>query len=189
MNRPASVIVFGIINLVFAALGLCGAVFAGIGLAILSTSRNVRMPNPALDAMDAHPAYAAFTYVGLGLGLIATIVIALAGIGLLTSKSWGRILSIGWAAYTLVMTAISLVMQYVYVIAPMMEKAGRMGGGPEQAGVIGGIVGGVIGTCLAPIYPVILLIFMFRPNLVAYLNNPSQPDPYGTQPPPPPGYY
>ena len=188
MNRPASVLVFGIINLIFAAMGLCGAVFGAISLAMLSAPRNPRMPNPALDAMQASPAYMTFNYVTMALGLVATIVIALAGIGLLMSKSWGRHLSIGWAVYTLVMTVIGLVVNYVYLISPLMEKAGRMGGGPEQAGLIGGIIGGLLGTCLAPIYPVILLIFMFRPNLVAYLNNPSQLDPYGT-PPPPPGYY
>jgi len=187
MNRPASVIVFGVINLVFAGLGLCGGVFAVIGLAVLNAPRNPRMPNPALDAMLNNPAYATFQYVSVVLGLIATIVIAMAGIGLLMSKAWGRHLSIVWAVYTLVMTVVGGVVNYVYLISPMMEKAGR-GGGPEQAGLIGGIIGGMIGTCLAPIYPVILLIFMYRRNLVDYLNNPLGPNPYGA-PPPPQGPY
>lgn len=187
MMRPASVLVFGILNLVFAAMGLCGAVFGGIGLAMAHSPRAGGMPNPALDAMAAHPVYAAFSYVSLGLGLVATIVIAAAGIGLLTSKAWGRTLSIVWAVYSLAMTVIGFVLNYVYLFGPMMENTGRMPAGPQRTAAMVGVIGGFVGLGLALIYPVILLIFMNRPVLVAYLKNPDQPDPYGTQPPP--GYY
>ena len=36
MQRPTSVTVFGILNLVFAALGLCGIAFGVMGLAVMA---------------------------------------------------------------------------------------------------------------------------------------------------------
>ena len=53
-----------------------------------------------------------------------------------------------------------------WLIGPLMERANAAGGGPEQAGAIGGIIGGAFGGCIGLIYPVLLLIFMMRPNVV-----------------------
>ena len=43
---------------------------------------------------------------------------------------------------------------------------------PEQAGAIGATAGG---SCFGMIYPVLLLIFMFRPKVVAAFGPPDQP--------------
>jgi hypothetical protein len=49
---------------------------------------------------------------------------------------------------------------------PLLQQASEMSG-PEQAGVMGGAIGGVMGGCFGLIYPILLLFFMMRPNVVA----------------------
>jgi hypothetical protein len=66
------------------------------------------------------------------------------------------------------------VVNYHFIYGPMLEKMSHARPGPEQAGLIGGMVGGLFGTCLGAIYPVLLLIFMFRPNVVAAFGPPRE---------------
>ena len=167
MQRPTSVTVFGILNLVFGALGLCGVGFGVFGLVIMANLLEGEMPpNPQFDMLQ-NPAYQAYTYVVLGLNLIAAIVLAIAGIGLLKLKSWGRSLSIGYGAYAIIMQLVGLAVAFLFVVKPMMDAA-EQGNDPQAQGqMIGGAVGAVFGGCFGLVYPVLLLIFMFRPNVKA----------------------
>jgi hypothetical protein len=164
MYRPTSVTVFGILNLVFAALGLCGVAFGVFALVILANLPEGEMPpNPQLDLLE-NPGYQAYTYAMIGLNSISSIVLAIAGIGLLKLQSWGRGLSIGYGVYAIVMQLIGLVVAYIFIVQPAIEAA--VPGNPQAQGqMIGSAVGGVIGGCFGLIYPVLLLIFMFRPNV------------------------
>jgi hypothetical protein len=180
MNRPVVLTVFGILNLVFAAWGVCGGLF---GAAVFLVPQGAGARNPVLEIMHANPGFMAFQKLTILLGLVAAIVLAVAGIGLLMVKPWGRSLSIGYAIYAIVMAIVGTAASYVWLVAPLMERAGR---GAEQAAAVGGAVGGLLGGCFALIYPVILLIFMFRPNVVAAM----QPqDPYAQPPFMPPRDY
>ena len=168
MQRPTSVTVFGILNLVFAALGLCGVAFGVMGLAVMANIPEGidRPPNPQLDALQ-NPAYLAYSYASIGLGFLATIVLAIAGIGLLKLKSWGRSLSLGYAAYAIVMNIVGFVVSYIFIIQPAVALA-EQGNDPQAQGqMIGTIVGGAVGGCLGLIYPFLLAFFMFRPNVKA----------------------
>jgi hypothetical protein len=167
MQRPTSVTVFGILNLVFAALGLCGIAFGVFGLAVLANLPEGDMPpNPQVDALQ-NPGYLAFSYASIGLGALASIVLAIAGIGLLKLKSWGRSLSLGYAAYAIVMNIVGFVVSYIFIIQPAVALA-EQGNNPEAQGqMIGAIVGGIAGGCFGFVYPVLLAFFMFRPNVKA----------------------
>ena len=168
MHRPTSVTVFGILNLVFAALGLCGVAFAVMGLTVMANLPEGadRPPNPQLDALQ-NPAYMAFNYASIGLGFLATIVLAIAGIGLLKLKSWGRSLSLGYAAYSVVMQIVGVVVSYIFLIQPAMALA-EQGNDPQAQGqMVGAIVGGAVGGCIGLVYPILLAFFMFRPNVKA----------------------
>lgn len=168
MHRPTSVTVFGILNLVFAALGLCGVAFGVMGLTVMANlPEGADMPpNPQLDALQ-NPAYMAFSYANIGLGFLATIVLAIAGIGLLKLKSWGRSLSLGYAAYSVVMQIVGVVVSYIFLIQPAIALA-EQGNDPQAQGqMVGAIVGGAVGGCIGLVYPVLLAFFMFRPNVKA----------------------
>jgi hypothetical protein len=162
-SRPASATVFGILNLVFAGLGLCGVCFGLIPLLGLMQMPN-QPPNPVFELMEENEAYKMFTFVTMGLGFIATCVLGIAGIGLLKMQAWGRQLSIVYAVYAILAAIVGFIANWFWLIGPLMERANQMGPGPEQAAAIGGAIGGTVGGCFGVIYPIILLIFMMRPS-------------------------
>ena len=166
-DRPVSAIIFGILNLAFAGLS-----FLGIGFTVLSFLLMDRMwaPNPALKLMQDNEAYSVYMAVSIVLGFIATIVLAVSGIGLLKMRAWGRHLSIGYAVYTIVFTIIGTIANWFWLVGPLLEQANRMPVGPERAGAIGGAIGGLFGGCFGLIYPVVLLIFMLRTSFAQALH-------------------
>jgi len=92
MQRLVSVTVFGILNIVFAVLG----VFGMIGILVLF-SMSEASNNPVVRIMRESPRYAAWLKLTIPFGLLACIVLLAAGIGLLRLKSWARKVSIGFA--------------------------------------------------------------------------------------------
>ncbi len=160
-NRPASVTIFGILNIAFALLGLCG--LAG-SIAMFFIPVDPDMSNPAIEMMQGNTAYRAFMIVSIPLGFIATIVLAIGGVGLLTWRKYGRTASIYYGWYTIVSMIIGTVVNWVFLFAPMLQQA-QQANGPEQAGAIGGIIGGSVGGCFGIIYPVLLLYFMSRSDV------------------------
>jgi hypothetical protein len=92
MERPKSIVVFGVLNIVFGALGLCGGLFA---IAIQFGLTNPQgSPNPALEIMQSNPLYELWMQIGLVLGFVATGALIAAGIGLLKNRPWARVTSV-----------------------------------------------------------------------------------------------
>jgi hypothetical protein len=165
-QKPTAATVFGILNLLFGGLGLCGIVMTAAFM-FVPLNPQMKKDNPALQLMEESAVYRTFTQVAVVLGFFATIVLIVAGIGLLTHRPYGRTLSIGYGIYAVVTNVLGTIINVVYVFPALLEKANAAGGGPAAAGAYGGIIGGLFGTCLGLIYPVVLLYFMFRPNMVA----------------------
>ncbi len=120
MKRPTSVTVFGILNIVFAALGILGVLGSLMVFTVLVTSSN----NPVVQVIHDNPAYAAWMKIGGVLGLIVSGGLLAAGIGLLLLRPWGRILSIAYSIYSFVMVPIGLVMISFFCCSPCWR--GRM---------------------------------------------------------------
>jgi hypothetical protein len=169
MQRPVSVTVFGVLNIVLGALGLFGMIFTIILLVLPLPTTN----NPALEIMRNSPGYAALMKIMIPLGFLACGVSVAAGIGLLKLKNWGRTLSIGYAIYSIVAGLFGSMFNYIFLMRPLMEQASQKSG-PEAAGLIGVAVGGIFGSCFGMIFPVLLLIFMFRPKVVAAFRPPAE---------------
>ncbi len=167
MQRPVSATVFGILNLVFAAFGLFGLLAT---VTLLSTAADTH--NPVARAMLDNPTFALWIKIGLPLGLIALLVLLVAGIGLLRLKEWARKLSIGYAIYAIVMGVVGMLMNLLFVVRPMLAQAQQQG--PENAAAMAGAFGGVMGGCIGMIYPILLLIFLTRPKLVAAFQAPPE---------------
>jgi hypothetical protein len=169
MQRPTSIIVFGILNIMFAVLGVFG-LFVSLALFFAPADTN----NPVIKIMHENPAYAAWLKLCIPLGLLACAALLAAGIGLLYLKSWARKLSIAYAIYAILFGLLGSVVNFMFLVRPMIEQA-RQQSGPAAAGAIGGAIGGSVGGCIGLVYPVLLLIFMLSPKLTAAF-----------QPPPPP---
>jgi hypothetical protein len=173
MQRPKSVTVFGILNIVFAGLGLCGMAFSVMLFLPSAAASN----NPVVQIIQSSPAYAAWMKISIVLGFVVVVALLAAGIGLLNLKPWARTLSIIYAVYAIVMVLVSDVVNYIFLIQPMLQKA-HSEQGPEAAGAIGGAIGGMFGGCFGLIYPILLLIFMTRPHVVAaFHQSPAQGGP------------
>ena len=174
MQRPTSVTVFGILNIVFAAFGIIGT-FASLAF----FSANADMNNPVVKIIHENSSYAAWLKICIPLGLIVSVALLAAGIGLLKLKPWARILSIAYTVYAIVFGIIGMVVNYFFLVQPMLAQA-QSQQGPQAAAAIGGAIGGSIGGCFGMIYPILLLIFMTRPNVIAAFN-PSPENPGGLQ--------
>jgi hypothetical protein len=72
------------------------------------------------------------------------------------------------------MTLVGDVINYFFLIQPMLQKA-HAEQGPEAAGAIGGAIGGLFGGCLGMIYPILLLIYMTRQHVIAAFNRAASP--------------
>jgi hypothetical protein len=163
-NRPAAILVFGILNLLFGILGLFGVVFT-----LVSLRPQAAVNNQLLAAMQANPAYMLFMHISMGLGFLAAIALLIAGVGLLRAKPWGRTISLGYAVYTMLATVTGVVANSLMIWRPMWKQVGNM---PdiERYGFIGGIIGGALGLVFGLSYGIAIWYFMTRPKVIAALN-------------------
>lgn len=164
MQRPTVVTVFGILNIVFGALGLSCAPCSLLWTLKPDILPRGPGPNPVAEILVNSPDLRNWYIFSTVLGTLASALLLVAGIGLLNMKSWGRTLSIAYAIYALINTLANLVVQYFLLIVPLMEK-GR--GQPQaMAGAIGGAIVWTLAGLTALIYPIILLCFMYTPTVV-----------------------
>jgi hypothetical protein len=163
---------FGVLNIVFAVLGVFG-IMALIAMLNMSGAPD----NPVIKLMRENPVYVTWIKISIPLGLLTIAALLTAGIGLLRLKAWARVLSIVYAIWTLVNGLCGLVLNYLFLVRPLMEEAARKPSA-ESAGAMGGAVGSVFGGCFGMIYPVLLLIFMTRPKVIAAFR------PAASEPPP-----
>jgi len=162
MKRPTAVTVFGILNIVFAILGILSVLASMVLLlAVHDVSKN-----PVVQILQEHPGYALYLKVSAGIGALVCGALLAAGIGLLQLKPWARMLSIAYGIFGLVSVPINTVLSYLYVTKPLLQQAQHQNG-PESAAAVGGAIGGMAGGCFGLIYPLLLLIFMLLPKVSA----------------------
>jgi hypothetical protein len=161
MRRPTSVLVFGILNMVFAVFGAFGMI-----VSIVLFFAPVTSSNPVIKIIQENPGYATFLKASIPLGFLSSAVLLASGIGLILVKNWARVASIAYGAYAIVWGIIGTVMNYMCITRPLLEQASQRPG-PEMAGAIGGAIGSAIGGCIGLVYPILLIIFMVRPHVVA----------------------
>ncbi|HEX4348729.1 MAG TPA: hypothetical protein VH251_00005, partial [Verrucomicrobiae bacterium] len=109
MQRPTAVTVFGILNIVFAALGVLGAMASVMLFVAQGTSSN----NPVIQHIHDSPSYATWLKISIGLGVFGGAVLFAAGLGLLALKPWGRMLAVVYGIYAVVMVLAGGVANYI----------------------------------------------------------------------------
>lgn len=164
MRRPTSVTVFAIINFVFAGFGFLG-LLTSVALFMTKAAQN----NPVYEAMARSPMFRVYNIVMMPIGLIVCIVLVLSGIGLLLLKRWGRTITMVYAVYAMVQSVVGTIMTFVFVLPALRQAAGGSGssGAAATGAAIGTVVGAMFGLLVGLLYPILLLVFMTRPNVKA----------------------
>jgi len=167
-QRPVTATVFGILNLVFGILGVCGNI-AGIGMfAIMSSDIFDAKTKAQMNLQQfADPIYFGVLSAQMVLTGILSVVIIISGIGLLKFKPWGRKLANFYAIAYLILLVVGITFNIIFTMIPAINEANNPGAAPEKIGAAaGGVAGGVFGVCFGMIYPICILIFLNRRRFV-----------------------
>ena len=140
-QRPISVTIFGILNIGFGFFDLLVTLFSMVVLP------RMNMATPLLKQMHESD----WTRITAPLDGLAAVALVAAGIGLLLSQNWARIVSIIDGIYSI----LSCIVGGIVTLNS---------GAPGIMMIVSLIV--TIGSL---VYPVLLILFMTRPNVVAAL--------------------
>ena len=173
LSRPTSATVFGALNIAFGVLGICGV---GGGFVQMMIPPDMLQPpgsppNPVMTVMESSPGLRIFQIVTLTISLITTVMLIIAGLGLLNDKRSGRTLSIYYSIISIIMLIIGTIGTYILLVQPLMEMASQMPDGPERLAATFGAFAGIVGSCFGALYPILLLIFMMRKSVVDFYNS------------------
>ena len=122
---------------------------------------HAKLPTPhgiVLPA-EAHTAWASFVTV---FGLIQALMLLAAGIGLLLTQPWARVLSVVYAFIAMFYALVSSVINLPTLRATLSSMPGM----PPGAVPLVALAATVLGLILGLIYPVLLLFYMTRTKVV-----------------------
>lgn len=143
-ERPTAVTVFGVLNIVFGGMGL---LFAPMGLIMTSA-----MPG----LVDTNIAMKAWMLISSAVGFACAILLLATGIGLLYLKAWARTGSLVYGWFTIFWIIVGIAVNFAMITSGQFGPAQSM-----LPSLIGGMCGGLIGL----IYPILLIVFIRRPNV------------------------
>ena len=164
-TRPQAVNTLGILNIVFACLGLVGMVatyamyFGGLHLA----------HDPVQEIARSSPEYMSFLRVSMVSSAIASVALGVSGFGLRAMKGWARHLAIAYSIWTIVAAIFGFYMTHKYLLEPLSHS--------DNPAAKGGVAGGYMGGLIALAYPIVLLIFMNKANVRDAFKRASEPVP------------
>ncbi|MBL7214085.1 MAG: DUF4339 domain-containing protein [Phycisphaerae bacterium] len=154
-QRPKSVTVLGILNIVFGGLTLLCAPFGIISLL---------MPQPN-SPFQMTEMMKLFSLVGYGIGFVFAIVLLASGIGLLNLKKWARQAAYLYGWFAICWGILGTIANGIMFSSSLSNVS------PEAMPVVvGGIIGGMCGGLIGLIYPVVLIIFLRKPHVIQACN-------------------
>lgn len=158
-ERPTSVTVFAILNIVFGSLNILCSPISLISLFLPQPVIHTTPDNLPIEIMG--PEMKMFSAIGAIIGLIAGFFLLASGIGLLRLKNWARQIAYFYGWFTIIWGIIGTCVNIFFLLP-------KLSGLPEQQApaLIGGLIGGMCGGVLGLAYPIILIIFMKRKNVI-----------------------
>lgn len=161
--KPTSMVVFGILNLVFGAFGVLG-----IALGVLTLFLDLPKDDSPLQKLMEDPTYKVVNLVPQSIGVLLTFVLLASGVGLINGKLYGRRLAIIYAIAALLNVVLTGVVNVIFIALPAFGMASDLPAGEQQAGaILTGSIFMILPICMF-IYPVLLLIFMKRAPVKNY---------------------
>jgi hypothetical protein len=119
-----------------------------------------------LEIVARSPAFAAYNYASMVLGLLVALLLIGAGILLLLGHRLGRTLSNVYAGLAIFFVVVGAVINAIFLFGPLLQMLNSARSPGEFGGAIGGLVGGTVGSVFGLVYPVVVLFFMNRKVLV-----------------------
>jgi hypothetical protein len=163
MNRmPPAILVLAIIGIVFAALGILGALFGAVVLFFPFFT------DPSLDALRHDPIYITATSITLVFGTLTTILLLAASLGSLKLRPWARKAMLLYALLALAQNLLGTLFNLLYTL-PHMTIASP-GSPAARAGFIGGVIGGLFGLLFNAAWSICILYFFSRPSAIDAFN-------------------
>jgi hypothetical protein len=160
-RRPATWTAFGIISIVYAVLTVIS------GLAGQAMMGSARMPgdggptvDPIREAIDRSETYRVFAEIALPVGLVAALVLLVAGIGLLRARGWGRVLSLAYGWFSLATGVVTAVVTWIFISSPLLQRGMAATEDAERIVLVTAAVAGAIGSVVSLMYPLLLVIFL-----------------------------
>jgi hypothetical protein len=160
MQRPTSVTVFGVLNLVFGGFGLLRA-FVSLAVMLSTTAQFAETGTVYWGRPGGFPGLAGMLM--LLLYLVGGVMEVSSGVGLLRMRRWGRSLAIGYSGVVFVRLAITAVFTYYFVLRPMTERLGVQH--DDEDFRLAAVIGAAVGAGVSAIYPSLLWYFMTRRNV------------------------
>lgn len=193
--RPTSVTVLAIIGIVWAAiLLLCNSVM------LIPMFVELGVPDPVTAGIKADPVAYGWSMATVVARVVLAIALLAGSIGALMLKPAGRAAMLFYA-WAIIGISLADIVMSVLVTFPIMRDA--LGGNPQLApAVMGQQIGIIVGIVVALAYPIVVLVFMYKPHVKAAFAGaggtgpaggyyPLQPGvgfPGAYAPPPPPPY-
>lgn len=184
-QRPALLLVMGILNIVAGVFGLlCGACGL-IANGFVSLFGGVQAPkgekNPLKELLDHMsrevPGYQVVEIGKPSLVVILSIVVIAAGIGLMMVQSWARWASVFYALATIFLHLVYAVYEIVFVQPAVQRFIAKQQHGPfggqNPGEQLGSTIGIVMGATVFIVYALALLVVMFLPPVAAAFSGKS----------------
>lgn len=152
--------VLGVLSILFGAFGAIGTLMT---IAIQFAARQGAMPSdPVLARMNQGP-LKIWTDVMLPVSVLGCVFLVVCGIGLLRMWPWARLGSIYYAIASIVIGAVGLLLQAVFLTIPLLrEGPGDPSAFPARVGAVAGLVGGAFGF----IFPALTWYFLTRRHVI-----------------------
>ncbi len=143
-QRPAVAMIFGILNIVFGIMGICGNMFTGGMMAAVSSGQ---LDKQLMDQMQQFqdPVFFGFLSMQLVLGSVLAIVAIISGVGLIKFRAWGRKLANFCSVTSLILLVIGFTFSLVYTVIPAFQAANS--GDADSAGGVRQRKCGCVGDC------------------------------------------
>ncbi|MBN2497910.1 MAG: hypothetical protein JXR96_25170 [Deltaproteobacteria bacterium] len=160
IQRPTSVTVFAVLNIVFGSLGLLGFLFNLLAQSAVGDLTEV---------ISSHPFLGPWQTVTTVLSGVVSAGLLTIGIGMLSLRPWARTGCIVYGVYGILSSLVAIVVTFV-VLKPMLtsmapELGSGMGSGVGSMVVTTAVASAVIGGLLGMLYPALLWYFMTRPKV------------------------
>jgi hypothetical protein len=190
-QRPASVLVIAILNIIGGGLGLLGTVCSGGGQLLgggkmFTGSTTAAPPGKQQEFTEFEeyqkraekflneelPGGPALKYGEMSVGLVLSVLMLVSGIGLLSMQSWARVLAILYAILSILHHLASLIFAVGFTLPAARDFFAKKPPGNEMINTFASImeiilIVSVVVGFLFIIYPIVVLILMLRPYVVA----------------------